>query len=185
VKSAPPLRRVDLIIGGGTVLTMDPEDTVVSNGAVAIRDGAIVAVGARRAVESRYHARRSIDARGRLILPGFVNAHTHAPMTLLRGAKDAGHEVVVYELNELDVKGCQGCRYCKDNDADCILEDGLKPYWKDLHECGALIVSAPNYCSQVCGPSATCKMTCQGGHCIQACTKPEGCIKECAGGSCE
>jgi 5-methylthioadenosine/S-adenosylhomocysteine deaminase len=80
--------RVDLIVSGGTVLTMDSKDTVVANGAVAIRDGAIVAVGARRAVESRFRARRSIDAGGRLVLPGFVNGHTHAPMTLLRGVKD-------------------------------------------------------------------------------------------------
>jgi 5-methylthioadenosine/S-adenosylhomocysteine deaminase len=80
--------RVDLVVTGGTVLTMDPEETVVENGAVAIRDGAIVAVGARRAVESVFRARRSIDAGGRLVLPGFVNGHTHAPMTLLRGVKD-------------------------------------------------------------------------------------------------
>lgn len=88
MKSASPLQRVDLIVAGGTVLTMDPEETVVENGAVAIRDGAIVAVGARRAVESRFRARRSIDAGGRLVLPGFVNGHTHASMTLLRGVKD-------------------------------------------------------------------------------------------------
>jgi 5-methylthioadenosine/S-adenosylhomocysteine deaminase len=80
--------RVDLVVGGGTVLTMDPEEMVIENGAVAIRDGGIVAVGGRRAVESRFRARRSIDAGGRLVLPGFVNGHTHAPMTLLRGVKD-------------------------------------------------------------------------------------------------
>jgi 5-methylthioadenosine/S-adenosylhomocysteine deaminase len=80
--------RVDLVVTGGTVLTMDTRDTVVENGAVAISGGAIAAVGARRAVESRFRARRSIDASGRLVLPGFVNGHTHAPMTLLRGVKD-------------------------------------------------------------------------------------------------
>jgi 5-methylthioadenosine/S-adenosylhomocysteine deaminase len=47
-----------------------------------------MAVGTRRSIESKFRARRSIDARGGLILPGFVNAHTHAPMTLLRGVKD-------------------------------------------------------------------------------------------------
>ena len=74
---------------------------------------------------------------------------------VLDGARDAGHEVVVYELNGMNVRGCQGCGYCKDNDADCIVDDDLKPYWKDLHEAGALIVSAPNYASQVCGPMIT------------------------------
>lgn len=74
---------------------------------------------------------------------------------ILDGAKAAGHEVVIYDIPKMNVQGCQGCRYCKSNGVDCILEDDLKPYWKDLHECGALIVSAPNYCSQVCGPMIT------------------------------
>ncbi len=74
---------------------------------------------------------------------------------VLDGARAAGHEVVEYELNAMDVRGCQGCRYCKENGVDCRLEDDLKPYWQDLHECGALVVSAPNYCSQVCGPMIT------------------------------
>ncbi len=74
---------------------------------------------------------------------------------VLRGALDAGHEVVVYELNKMNFKGCQGCGYCKANDKDCIYDDDLKPYWKDLHESGALVVSAPNYCSQVSGDMIT------------------------------
>jgi len=78
----------DLLVLGGTVLTVDAHDTVVSDGAVAIRDGAIVEVGPRSKLERRFRARRSIDARGRLVLPGLVNAHTHAAMTLLRGVRD-------------------------------------------------------------------------------------------------
>jgi multimeric flavodoxin WrbA len=74
---------------------------------------------------------------------------------VLRGAADVGHHVVIYEVNKMNVKGCQGCRYCKENNADCIVQDDLKPYWKDLHECGALLVSSPNYASQVCGPMIT------------------------------
>jgi 5-methylthioadenosine/S-adenosylhomocysteine deaminase len=78
----------DLLIEGGSVLTLDPADTVVEEGAVAIRGGRIVEVGRRRAIERRYRARRSIEASGHLVLPGLVNAHTHAAMTLLRGVKD-------------------------------------------------------------------------------------------------
>jgi len=74
---------------------------------------------------------------------------------VLRGAADAGHQVVIYEINKMLVKGCQGCRSCKDNNVDCIVEDDLRLYWKDLHECGALLVSSPNYASQVCGPMIT------------------------------
>ena len=73
----------------------------------------------------------------------------------LEGAKDAGHEIVAYECNKMDIKDCQGCGYCKNNAADCIVNDDLKPYWKELHECGALIVSSPNYCSSVTGGMIT------------------------------
>ena len=74
---------------------------------------------------------------------------------VLRGAKDAGHEVVEYVINDMNVRGCQACGTCKREKVDCILQDDLAPYWKDLHECGALLVAAPNYCSQVNGPMIT------------------------------
>ena len=80
--------RADLLVAGGTVLTIDAGDTVIPDGAVAIRDGAIAAVGSRKKIERRFRARRTIDAAGGLILPGFVNAHTHVAMTLLRGIRD-------------------------------------------------------------------------------------------------
>lgn len=74
---------------------------------------------------------------------------------VLRGAADAGHQVVVYEINKMKVQGCQGCGYCRKNGVDCRLDDDLKAYWKDLQECGALIVSSPNYYAQVVGPMIT------------------------------
>ena len=74
---------------------------------------------------------------------------------VLRGAKDAGHEVVEYVINDMNLRGCQACGTCKAQKVDCILQDDLQPYWKDLHECGALVVAAPNYCSQVSGPMIT------------------------------
>lgn len=78
----------DLLVRGGTVLTLDRGDSVVSDGAVAVSAGRIAAVGPRRVLERRFRARRSIDAFGQIVLPGLVNAHTHAAMTLLRGVKD-------------------------------------------------------------------------------------------------
>ena len=74
---------------------------------------------------------------------------------VLRGARDAGHEVVEYVINDMNLRGCQACGTCKAQKVDCILQDDLAPYWKDLHECGALVVAAPNYCSQVNGPMIT------------------------------
>src|SRR3712207_6033529 len=75
-------RRVDLIVSGGTVVTMDAARRVVEDGAVAVAGGRIVAVGTRAEVVGRYAAREVIDARGRAVIPGLVNGHTHIPMSL-------------------------------------------------------------------------------------------------------
>jgi multimeric flavodoxin WrbA len=74
---------------------------------------------------------------------------------ILRGAADAGHQTVLYEINKMNIRGCQGCGFCRNNHTDCKIDDDLKAYWKDLQECGALIVSSPNYYSQVAGPMIT------------------------------
>ena len=80
--------RADVIVTGGTVVTMDGSRTIYEDGAVAIVADTIAAVGPRVEVERNYQSRQTIDARGRLILPGFINGHTHVPMTLLRGLHD-------------------------------------------------------------------------------------------------
>jgi len=74
---------------------------------------------------------------------------------VLDGARAAGHEVVVYEINKMNVRGCRACRTCKEQSVDCVVEDDLQPYWQDLHACGALVVSACNYCAMVNGPMIT------------------------------
>jgi multimeric flavodoxin WrbA len=71
---------------------------------------------------------------------------------VVRGAKEKGYETVEYRLNDIDLKPCQACETCKKNGVDCIQNDGLKNYWKDLHEADALIVSSPVYCGLVNGP---------------------------------
>lgn len=81
-----PAERADLLVSGGIVVTMDSARRVIEDGAVAIRDDGIVAVGPRAELEARFpHPARRVDARGRIILPGLINGHTHAAMTLLRG----------------------------------------------------------------------------------------------------
>jgi 5-methylthioadenosine/S-adenosylhomocysteine deaminase len=84
-QTARDKERVDLLVMGGTVVTMDGARHVYEDGAVAVRGDTIVAVGPRTEIEGKYTATRRIDARGKLILPGLINGHTHAPMTLLRG----------------------------------------------------------------------------------------------------
>jgi 5-methylthioadenosine/S-adenosylhomocysteine deaminase len=79
---------VDLVISGGTVVTMDGARTILPEGSVAVRGDSIVAVGRRAEIEAKYKGAVTIDARGRLVLPGFINGHTHVPMTLFRGLHD-------------------------------------------------------------------------------------------------
>jgi len=79
---------VDLVVSGGIVVTMDGARAIYQDGSVAVRGDAIVAVGPRADIEAKYKAANLMDARGRLVLPGFINGHTHVPMTLFRGLHD-------------------------------------------------------------------------------------------------
>lgn len=79
---------LDLLITNGLVLTLDDEDRRFKPGAVAIRDSEIVAVGPPESIPPIHHAARTIDAEGCVVLPGLINAHTHAAMTLFRGLAD-------------------------------------------------------------------------------------------------
>ncbi len=73
---------------GGTIVTMDPERRIIADGAIAVSNGRIVAVGRRAEIESRYKGRERLSAAGRLILPGLINTHNHAAMSLFRGLAD-------------------------------------------------------------------------------------------------
>src|SRR2546426_5577363 len=88
LSSQPPQNRADLIITGGTIVTMDGARTIYADGAVAVKSDTIVAVGPRAEVEAKYVAGQTISAEGKLVLPGFINGHTHVPMTLFRGLHD-------------------------------------------------------------------------------------------------
>src|SRR5262249_19443603 len=79
---------IDLIIRGATVVTMDGQFRVIENGAVAVRGTRIVAVGSQPELASKYRARRTVDAAGKVVMPGLINTHTHVPMVLFRGIAD-------------------------------------------------------------------------------------------------
>lgn len=79
---------VDLLISGGTVVTMDGERRVIEDGAVAIRAETIVAVGKRADILKQYRGKRVINAAGKAVIPGLINSHTHIPMVLFRGMSD-------------------------------------------------------------------------------------------------
>ena len=78
--------RADLLITGGTIVTMAGPN--IERGSIVIRGGEIIDVGPSAEVDGRYHAKEVIRAGGHAVTPGFVNAHTHAPMVLFRGIAD-------------------------------------------------------------------------------------------------
>jgi 5-methylthioadenosine/S-adenosylhomocysteine deaminase len=81
-------RQVSLVLAGGTVVTMDPANRVIADGAVAIDGADIVAVDAADAIAKQFRGRETIDSSGQIVLPGLINTHTHAAMVLFRGLAD-------------------------------------------------------------------------------------------------
>ncbi len=82
------MRDVDLIITGAKALLLDPDNTCLNRASVAIDKDEIVAVGPTDKITKQYTAKKIITAEDSLIMPGFVNCHTHAAMTCFRGIAD-------------------------------------------------------------------------------------------------
>ncbi len=76
----------DLIIQNGTLLTFDPENRVIENGFLCVSGDTISHLGDQ--IPDAYESLKTIDAKGGLILPGLINGHTHAPMSLFKGLAD-------------------------------------------------------------------------------------------------
>jgi 5-methylthioadenosine/S-adenosylhomocysteine deaminase len=80
------MKDADILIYNGTILTMDDQDTVIPNGILTISGNTISYIG--KGEKGPLSAKREFDAEGGLVLPGLVNSHTHAAMTLFRGLAD-------------------------------------------------------------------------------------------------
>lgn len=78
----------DLILNNAIVVSMDKQYNLYEPGAVVIRQENIVAVGRQNEIMQQYFADQVMDCGGKVLMPGLVNAHTHVPMTLLRGLAD-------------------------------------------------------------------------------------------------
>lgn len=74
----------DLLITGGTVIAVDPGRRIIEDGAIAVADGRILAVGPRAEVEGAHDAPRRIDARGKAVIPGLIDVHAHAGHGLIK-----------------------------------------------------------------------------------------------------
>jgi 5-methylthioadenosine/S-adenosylhomocysteine deaminase len=81
-------KKVDLILANALVLTMNEEMRQYEPGAVAVSGDSITAVGEEAAICKAYTAAQVMNCGGKVLMPGLVNAHTHIPMTLMRGLAD-------------------------------------------------------------------------------------------------
>jgi 5-methylthioadenosine/S-adenosylhomocysteine deaminase len=79
---------VDLLVVGGTIVTMDQTRRIIDDGAIAISKGRIVAIGPRAEIERAYTSRQRVSGAGKVLTPGLINGHTHIPMVLFRGLAD-------------------------------------------------------------------------------------------------
>ena len=80
--------QVDLVIRGDFVISMDTDGTIYEDGAVAIDEGLILAIGPANEILAEYSAAQTLRGEDRIVMPGLVNGHSHAAMTLLRGVAD-------------------------------------------------------------------------------------------------
>jgi 5-methylthioadenosine/S-adenosylhomocysteine deaminase len=82
------MNNVDHILKNACVVTMDSSFTIYNPGAVAVKEDSIVEAGLEKDICTRYKAKEVIDCNNNVLMPGLINAHTHVPMTLLRGLAD-------------------------------------------------------------------------------------------------
>lgn len=78
----------DILVRAKTIVTMDAARRVIEDGAIAISGSRILAVGPRAELEAAYQAQRTLDYPTGILIPGLLNGHTHAPMSLFRGLAD-------------------------------------------------------------------------------------------------
>lgn len=82
------MEAIDLLINNGIIVTMDSQRRIIDGGSVAVEKDRIVDIGSTAALEKRYSANEVIDAANMVVLPGLINCHTHAAMSLYRGVGD-------------------------------------------------------------------------------------------------
>ena len=80
--------QIDLIIMGDYVVSMDANASIYKDAAVAIDEGLILAIGDAAEISAEYSAAETLSGENRIVMPGLVNGHSHAAMTLLRGVAD-------------------------------------------------------------------------------------------------
>jgi 5-methylthioadenosine/S-adenosylhomocysteine deaminase len=82
------MTEVETILHDATIVTMNRDYQIIPDGAVAVKGDKIIAAGSSSDILAAYSSSDNVDCKGKALLPGLINAHTHAPMTLLRGLTD-------------------------------------------------------------------------------------------------
>lgn len=88
---------VDLLIRNATILTIDPDMTVIEGGMLAVRDGRIIALGDDKLADG-YEAGETIDAGGDILMPGMINLHNHVSMIAFRGLGEYEVENLLFDV---------------------------------------------------------------------------------------
>ena len=144
---------IDLIVVDATLVTMDAERRIIKDGAVAVKDGIIVAVGKSADLKPKYQAREVVDGSRFVITPGLVNTHVHVtgePLTRGLVPDDAGFEENVFQWlvpvhmahSEADERLASQCAALEmlRTGTTCFLEAGtirfLDPVVDSLNEIG-------------------------------------------------
>lgn len=82
------MKNIDTLIHAGWVIPVEPEGVVLEQHSIAIKDGHIAAILPRNEAESQFQAETVVDKPGHVLIPGLINTHTHAAMSLMRGLAD-------------------------------------------------------------------------------------------------
>ncbi|MCD6329238.1 MAG: amidohydrolase [Candidatus Cloacimonetes bacterium] len=82
------MKNTDIIIKNGYIVTINPEMEIIEGGALAVEKGKILAIGATEEIEKNYTSDTIIDASSKIVMPGFINGHTHIAMSFFRGYAD-------------------------------------------------------------------------------------------------
>jgi 5-methylthioadenosine/S-adenosylhomocysteine deaminase len=82
------MQEIDILITGGRTLLLNSTNAAPDRSAIAIKGSDIIDIGPAAELEIKYKAKKTINAENSLVMPGFVNCHTHAAMTCFRGMAD-------------------------------------------------------------------------------------------------
>jgi 5-methylthioadenosine/S-adenosylhomocysteine deaminase len=81
-------QKADIIIKGGIIITVNPENKILENHAIAVHNGNISDIGPRSEIVNKYEATETLYADKKIVMPGLINTHTHSAMTVFRGFAD-------------------------------------------------------------------------------------------------